>query len=76
MEALAGFVRQLGKVLEADRSVYKIAEDKASRIRFAAEKKSGRFIEKRLNGFRIALNFFSTTVCLKSRVSVMLSSLF
>lgn len=47
---------QFSEVLESDWGVYEVAENEASRIRFANEKERGRFIEKRFSKCRVALN--------------------
>lgn len=59
MEAFAGFISHLSEALEADRRVYEITENEASRIWFATKKKRGSFIKKRLGKFRIALDTFN-----------------
>ena len=56
VEALAGFVSQFSQALESDCGVHEVTENEASRIRFAAEKERGRFIEKGFGKGRVALN--------------------
>lgn len=58
MQAFAGLVSEFGQALKSDCRIHEVAENEASRVRFATEKERGRFIEQRLGEGRIALNAF------------------
>lgn len=69
MQALAGFVRQFGQLLEADGGVHQVAQNEAGRFGFFAKKEVVASSSNALAKAR-ACSARSATVCLESRASV------
>jgi len=56
VQALGGLVNFLGQRLEANGSVYKIAQDQLGRFRFAIDEQGDGLVQKRLRKGRIVLH--------------------